>query len=99
MTSSALDLRIPDATGVAISDDALTVELADGRSLSVPLAWYPRLLHATPAERSNWRFVGRGQGIHWPEVDEDISVEALLAGRPSAENSASLSRWLAARNV
>ena len=99
MTSLAVELSVPDAVGVTTSDDTLTVELSDGRSLSVPLTWYPRLTHATPAERSNWRMIGRGQGIHWPDVDEDISVESLLAGRPSKESSASLSRWLQQRGV
>ena len=97
MTTSAIDVRVPDAIGVAVTDDTLTVELSDGRSLSVPLAWYPRLLHATPLERSTWRLIGRGQGIHWADVDEDISVESLIGGRPSAESQASLARWLAAR--
>ena len=59
------------------------VDLADGRSISVPLAWYPRLLHATPIERENWQIAGAGSGIHWPDVDEDLSVEGLLRGAPS----------------
>jgi hypothetical protein len=80
-----------------VTDDALTVELTDGRSIAVPLAWYPRLLHATPAERRMWRLIARGEGIHWPDVDEDISVSSLIAGRPSAESAASLQRWLAGR--
>ena len=66
------------ATGVAVSDEALVVELEDGRTLSVPLAWYPRLAHGTPAERGHWRLIGRGHGIHWPDVDEDVSVASLL---------------------
>jgi hypothetical protein len=75
--------------------DTLRVDLSDGRSLSVPLAWYPRLLHASPAERKRWRLIGRGVGIHWKDLDEDISVDGLLAGRPSGESRASLSRCLA----
>jgi len=63
----------------------------------VPLAWYPRLLHGTPAERDRWRLIGRGEGIHWPELDDDISVEGLLAGRPSGESQRSFARWLAGR--
>jgi hypothetical protein len=66
--------------GAAVSDDELSVELADGRRLSVPLAWFPRLLHATPEQRANWKFLGDGQGLHWPEVDEDLSVAGLLRG-------------------
>ena len=79
---------------VAVSEDTLMVELSDGRSLTVPLAWYPRLAHGTPAERNNWRLLGRGRGIHWPDLDEDISVENLLAGQPSAESQKSLQSWL-----
>lgn len=75
----------------------LAVQLDDGRAISVPLAWYPRLLHATTEERDNWRLIGKGQGIHWNDLDEDISVEGLLAGRPSGESQASFGRWLEAR--
>jgi hypothetical protein len=69
----------------------------DGRTLTVPLAWYPRLAHGRPEERANWRLIGRGEGIHWPDLDEDISVDGLLAGRRSGESQASLARWLAER--
>jgi len=85
------------ARGVSVTDDSLTVELADGRTISVPLAWYPRLQHGTSRERDNWRLIGRGDGIHWPDLDEDISVEGLIAGRPSGENQTSLQRWLEGR--
>jgi len=88
----------PTATSVAVTADALTVELSDGRTLSMPLVWYPRLLHATPDERSQWRLGGGGEGVHWEDRDEDISVEGLLAGRPSAESQRSLHRWLESRN-
>jgi hypothetical protein len=71
------------AVRVEVSEDELTVELLDGRSIIVPLAWYPRLLHATPAQRANWKFAGAGFGIHWPDVDEDLSVEGLLRGAPA----------------
>jgi hypothetical protein len=81
------------AESVCFSADSLTVRLDDGRSLSVPLAWYPRLLHGTQAERENYELIGEGEGIHWPELDEDISVEGLLAGRQSAESAASLAKW------
>ena len=87
----------PVATGVTVADDALVVELSDGRTLSVPLAWYPRLLHGAPAERGRWRLIGGGEGIHWPDLDEDVSVEGLLAGRPSGESQRSLKRWLESR--
>ena len=97
MTISATDVTASLATGVAVSSDTLTVELSDGRTLAVPLAWYPRLQHATPTERAIWRLIGRGEGIHWPDIEEDISVDSLLAGRPSQERSDSLNRWLATR--
>jgi hypothetical protein len=85
------------AQSVSLTDDFLIVELTDGRSLSVPLAWYPRLQHGTPEERNRWRLIGCGDGIHWPELDEDISISGLVAGRPSGESSVSLERWLKAR--
>jgi hypothetical protein len=82
---------------VSVTDDTLTVEISDGRTISVPLAWYPRLSSATPEERNTWRLLGQGRGIHWPALDEDISVENLLAGKPSAESRPSLKAWLEAR--
>jgi hypothetical protein len=82
---------------VRFSEDSLTVLLDDGRALSVPLAWYPRLLHGTQQERERFELVGEGEGIHWPALDEDISVEGLLAGKRSAESDASLARWLQTR--
>jgi hypothetical protein len=85
------------AESVCFSEDALTVRLDDGRSLSVPLAWYPRLLDGTQAERENYQLIGDGEGIHWPELDEDLSVEGLLAGRRSAESAASLAKWRRSR--
>lgn len=99
MSTSAADLEIPDAIDVSVTDEALTVELADGRTLSVPLAWYPRLKHGTEGERSNWRLIGKGTGIHWLDLDEDVSVEGLIAGRASAESAASLRRWLDQRKA
>lgn len=87
----------PTVSGVVVSADTLSVELTDGRSLSVPLGWYPRLLHGRPGERARWELIGRGSGIHWPDLDEDISLEGLLAGRPSAESQQSLDRWLKER--
>ena len=81
-----------------VTQDTLTVDLADGRSISAPLVWYPRLLHAKPDERQNWRLIGDGEGIHWSDLDEDISVENILAGRPSGESQHSLEKWLAPRN-
>ena len=87
----------PLAKAVAVTDDELAVDLADGRRIMVPLAWYPRLLNATPAERQNWLLLGNGYAIEWPDLDEHIGVEGLLAGRLSGESRQSLERWLAAR--
>lgn len=92
-------MKVPYAEDVAVNDDTLSVELGDGRIVSAPLAWYPRLVHAIAEERTGWRLIGRGQGIHWQDLDEDISVEGLLAGRPSGESQASLERWLATRQT
>ena len=97
MSSSAVEIRQARAQAVNVTEDALTVDLADGRTITVPLAWYPRLLQASPAERGNWRFVGDRQGIHWADLDEDISVENLLSGKPSGESQTSFSRWLERR--
>lgn len=99
MSTSPTEIAIARGQAVTVTNDALVVDLADGRTLSVPLAWYPRLLHATPAERAQWRWIGAGQGIHWPALDEDVSIEALLLGRTSGESQASLQRWLARRNT
>ena len=88
---------MPTVLHVQTTDDTLSVELADGRTISVPLAWYPRLAHAASGERANWRLIGKGHGIHWPELDEDISVENLLAGKASGESQTSFKRWLAQR--
>jgi len=79
MTSSAIDI-VPCATSVECTDDELRVVLADGRKLSVPLVWFPRLLAATPTQRADWRLVGGGEGIHWGSLDEDLSVRGLLRG-------------------
>lgn len=97
MSSSAEQVEMPRAVSVSSSDDELTVQFTDGRSISVPLSWYPRLEHATREERQVWELIGDGTGIHWPTVDEDISVVSLLRGLPSNESQASLRRWLAGR--
>lgn len=97
MPISASEFPSVRAVAVEVTDNELSVDLEDGRTLSVPVAWYPRLLHGTKRERTRWRLIGRGVGIHWPELDEDISVEGLLAGRRSSESQASLQRWLEQR--
>jgi hypothetical protein len=98
MNTLAVEIRIPEALEVSLTDDTLSIDLSDGRSISVPIAWFPRLLHASEQERNNWRLIGRGQGIHWEDIDEDISVEGLLAGRPSGESQESFKNWLAKRS-
>ena len=97
MSFSATKTAEPLAQEVQLTDEALVVELVDGRTVSVPVSWYPRILHGSPEERENWRLIGRGEGIHWPELDEDIGVEDLLAGRGSSETQDSLRSWLESR--
>ena len=97
MSTSAIEIEIPLAKSVNVTNDTLEVDLSDGRTISVPLAWYPRLVHATPNERREWRLMAQGRGIHWKSVDEDISVEGLLAGRPSGESQVSFKKWLSSR--
>ena len=97
MTTLAIELRMASAQNVNVTDDALIVDLSDGRTISVPLAWFPRLLHGTLKERKNRRLIGDGEGIHWPDLDEDISVENLILGKPSGESQKSFKKWLEAR--
>ncbi len=90
-------MEVPNATGVEVTEDSITVELSDARNISVPLAGYPRLLHGSHDERRNWRLIGHGEGIHWNDLDEDVSVENLLMGRRSGESQASFKRWMNSR--
>ena len=95
---STLVLEVdPLVVEVSVANEQLTVDLADGRRLIVPLAWYPRLWHASPAERQNWQLLGDGYAIEWPDLDEHIGIEGLLAGRQSGESRKSFERWLASR--
>lgn len=96
-TSKTEVVQAPAARNITITEDTLTVELSDGRTISAPLAWYPRLLHGTPTERNTWRLIGNGEGIHWPDLDEDISVENLVLGKASGESQRSLKEWLEKR--
>ena len=82
-SASSADERVMD---VQFTDDTLSVSLRDGRVISVPLVWYPRLLSATPSQRKNWQVAGGGYGIHWPDIDEDLSAEGLLRGAPAAKS-------------
>ena len=97
MTISAVELDIPSAEGVTVTEDSLTVDLSDGRTISVPLAWFPRLMHSTQEERNNWRLIGRGHGIPWEDLDEDINIEGLIAGKLSGESQTSFKKWLSQR--
>jgi hypothetical protein len=81
-----------------IETRAAVVQYVAVTEVSVPLAWYPRLLHGQPQERNNWRLIGQGEGIHWPDLDEDISAENILLGQPSGESQRSLGRWLQSRS-
>ena len=98
MSSSAIKIQMVKAQDVKVSDDSITVDLTDGRSVSVPIGWYPRLLHGSPDERANWRLIGQGEGIHWSDLDEDVSVENLIIGKSSGEGQRSLKRWLDERS-
>lgn len=94
MNSSTIRTQVPSATRAQISDDTLSVDLSDGRTISAPLAWYPRLSHGTSDERNHWQLIGNGRGVRWPDLDEDISVGNLLDGQPSGESQTSFKRWL-----
>jgi hypothetical protein len=94
MTTLAVEIEFPMITDAEITEDTLSVDLSDGRTIAVPLGWYPRLEQASPKERSNWRLIGRGTGIHWEDLDEDLSVQGLIAGKPSGESQQSFKRWL-----
>lgn len=97
MNTLMTELRETVAENVTVTKDTLALELADGRTVAAPLAWYPRLMHGTAKERANWRLIGGGEGIHWPDLDEDISVENVLLGHHSGESRRSFKQWLAAR--
>ena len=90
---------LPKIVGVTVTDDTLSADLEDGRTISVPIGWYPRLAHGTSAERAAFRISGGGYGIHWPELEEDLGVEGLLLGKRSNENAASFKRWLERRKA
>lgn len=99
MSSSAIDIQEARARSVNVNDEAVTVDLVDGRTIIVPLVWFPRLWHGTPMERSHMEIFGDGTYIHWPDLDEDLTVAGLLAGRQSAESPGSLRAWLASRKT
>ena len=99
MNSSVTEIQEARANAVKVSDDALRVDLVDGRTIIVPLVWYPRLWNGTPKERRHIEVLGDGVYLHWPELDEDLTVAGLLAGRRSGESTESLKKWLKAREA
>ena len=99
MTTLAVEMRPARGRNVVLTDETVIVELDDGRTISVPTAWYPRLFHATPEERNNWRLIAKGEGIHWPDLDEDVSIENILFGKSSGESQRSFKQWLDARQA
>ena len=98
MSTSPISTSLPRALSVSVDEHTLTFHLSDGRSVSAPLDWYPRLVHGTTAERTRWELIGGGESVHWPDLDEDISVANLLNGSRSGESQRSLSKWLAGRS-
>ena len=94
MNTLAIEIQLTRILNVAVTEDTLSVDLEDGRTILVPLAWFPRLIHGMPEERDHWRLIGKGAGIHWPDLDEDISAENLILGKPSGESQCSFKRWL-----
>jgi hypothetical protein len=95
--SAATLVTLPRILKVTVTDDTLSADLEDGRTVAVPLGWYPRLAHGTAIERANVQISGAGYGMHWPELDEDIGIEGLILGKQSMESAASFERWLSAR--
>jgi hypothetical protein len=99
MSSLAVEVQEPRGKSVKVSDEELTVDLVDGRTIMVPLAWFPRLWHGTPQERNHFEIFGDGTYIHWPDLDEDLTVAGLLAGQRSGETPQSLKKWLDSRKT
>ena len=97
MCTLRTEMKAPNAQNVTVTEDSIIVDLVDGCAISVPIAWYPRLLHGRPEQRNNWRLNGGGEGIHWPDLDEDISIQNLLTGNPSGESQYSSQLWLKER--
>ena len=97
MPISAIEIEMPFAIDVNITEDTLSVELSDGRTISTPIGWFPRLEQANEQERKNWKLIGKGSGIHWEDIDEDISIEGLISGKPSFESQSSFKNWLRTR--
>lgn len=99
MRISMAEAQIPTIENVKVTGNTIRADLSDGRTIVVPIAWFPRLAHGTPRERGNWRLVGKGFGIHWEDLDEDISVENLLLGKASGESQSSFRKWMESRRL
>jgi len=99
MSALPTEFSPPRAERVRVTRDSLVVDLVDGRTIMAPLSWFPRLHHGTGPERGNWRLIAGGEGIHWPDLDEDIGVDGLLAGSPSGESQAPFQAWLNSRRL
>src|SRR5262249_41158212 len=99
MSSLPSEISLAQAVSVSVNEDELAVDLSDGRTIITPVAWFPRLRHATQKERANCRLIGRGVGIHWPDLDEDVSIANLLLGQRSGESQQSFKKWLDRRNA
>ena len=99
MATLTVEVEVPGAASLEVTDEALRANLSDGRTITVPLDWYPRLIHATPAERKNYELYGDGQYIRWPDLDEDLTIKGLIAGKRSGESARSFERWLAAKRA
>lgn len=97
--SALVTLTLARIVHVMVTDDTVSVDLEDGRTISVPIGWYPRLAHGTPAERANFDISGAGYGIHWPDLDEDLGVDGLMLGKRSTESPASFEKWLKQRKI
>ena len=97
--SALVTLTLSRIVHVMVTDDTVSVDLEDGRTISVPIGWYPRLAHGTPAERANFEISGAGYGIHWPDLDEDLGVEGLVLGKRSTESPNSFEKWLGQRKI
>lgn len=97
--SALVTLTLARIVHVMVTDDTVSVDLEDGRTISVPIGWYPRLGHGTPAERANFEISGAGYGIHWPDLDEDLGVDGLMLGKRSTESPASFEKWLKQRKI
>ena len=99
MRISTAEAQVPTIENVKVTGNTIRADLSDGRTIVVPIASFPRLAHGTPKERSNWRLVGKGFGIHWEDLDEDISVENLLLGKASGESQSSFRKWMESRRL